>query len=97
MMRTKRQEPEQPIIYALLQEDPLRELFEACKSGDLNKVRRQINAETVNARDTTGRKSTPLHFAAGKCQLFFVSSSALKYIFVFTLLVCISFSIVMLI
>lgn len=66
MIRTKRHEPEQPIIYALLQEDPLRELFEACKSGDLNKVRRQINAETVNARDTTGRKSTPLHFAAGK-------------------------------
>ncbi|KAL5234784.1 hypothetical protein ACI65C_002194 [Semiaphis heraclei] len=65
MMRTKRHESEQPIIYALLQEDPLRELFEACKSGDLNKVRRQINAETVNARDTTGRKSTPLHFAAG--------------------------------
>lgn len=72
MMRAKRHEPEQPIIYALLQEDPLRELFEACKSGDLNKVRRQINAETVNARDTTGRKSTPLHFAAGKivCFLF---------------------------
>lgn len=66
MMRTKRHESEQPIIYSLLQEDPLRELFEACKSGDLNKVRRQINPETVNARDTTGRKSTPLHFAAGK-------------------------------
>lgn len=64
-MCTKRHEPEQPIIYTLLQEDPLRELFEACKSGDLNKVRRQINSETVNARDTTGRKSTPLHFAAG--------------------------------
>lgn len=70
MMCTKRHETEQPIIYPLLQEDPLRELFEACKSGDLNKVRRQINAETVNARDTTGRKSTPLHFAAGKLNSF---------------------------
>lgn len=64
-MRT-RHESEQPTIYPLLQEDPLRELFEACKTGDLNMVRRQINSETVNARDTTGRKSTPLHFAAGK-------------------------------
>lgn len=97
MMRTKRQEPEQPIIYALLQEDPLRELFEACKSGDLNKVRRQINAETVNARDTTGRKSTPLHFAAGKYLNRFDSPSTLKYIFVFTPLVRLSFFILVLI
>lgn len=45
--------------------DPFRELFEACKIGDINKVKKLINSQTVNARDTAGRKSTPLHFAAG--------------------------------
>lgn len=45
--------------------DPLRELFEACKTGDIIKVKKLINSQTVNARDTAGRKSTPLHFAAG--------------------------------
>lgn len=44
----------------------LRELFEACKTGDLAKVKNLINPQTINARDTSGRKSTPLHFAAGK-------------------------------
>ncbi|KAJ8920433.1 hypothetical protein NQ315_005301 [Exocentrus adspersus] len=46
--------------------DPLRELFEACKVGDIARVRKLITPTTVNARDTAGRKSTPLHFAAGK-------------------------------
>lgn len=46
--------------------DPLRELFEACKVGDIARVRKLVNPSTVNARDTAGRKSTPLHFAAGK-------------------------------
>uniref|UniRef100_A0A336MN10 Poly [ADP-ribose] polymerase n=1 Tax=Culicoides sonorensis TaxID=179676 RepID=A0A336MN10_CULSO len=41
------------------------ELFEACKSGDLAKVKKLINSKTVNARDLSGRKSTPLHFASG--------------------------------
>ncbi|KAK9703982.1 Poly(ADP-ribose) polymerase catalytic domain [Popillia japonica] len=45
--------------------DPLRELFEACKTGDIAKVRKLVTPQTVNARDTAGRKSTPLHFAAG--------------------------------
>lgn len=45
--------------------DPLRELFEACKVGDIARVRKLITPTTVNARDTAGRKSTPLHFAAG--------------------------------
>lgn len=45
--------------------DPLRELFEACKVGDIARVRKLITPNTVNARDTAGRKSTPLHFAAG--------------------------------
>lgn len=50
--------------------DPLRELFEACKLGDINKVKKLINSQTVNARDTAGRKSTPLHFAAGTITIF---------------------------
>ncbi|XP_049883188.1 poly [ADP-ribose] polymerase tankyrase [Pectinophora gossypiella] len=45
--------------------DPLRELFEACKIGDAARVKKLITPQTVNARDTAGRKSTPLHFAAG--------------------------------
>ncbi|XP_008207481.1 poly [ADP-ribose] polymerase tankyrase isoform X1 [Nasonia vitripennis] len=46
-------------------QDPLRELFEACKTGDLARVKKLVTPKTVNARDTAGRKSTPLHFAAG--------------------------------
>uniref|UniRef100_A0A8P4K2F7 Poly [ADP-ribose] polymerase n=1 Tax=Dicentrarchus labrax TaxID=13489 RepID=A0A8P4K2F7_DICLA len=42
-----------------------RKLFEACRSGDLERVRKLVSAENVNSRDTAGRKSTPLHFAAG--------------------------------
>ncbi|XP_067936599.1 poly [ADP-ribose] polymerase tankyrase-1-like isoform X2 [Watersipora subatra] len=45
--------------------DSGRELFEACRSGDLSKVKTLVNAINVNSRDTAGRKSTPLHFAAG--------------------------------
>ncbi|XP_029212832.2 poly [ADP-ribose] polymerase tankyrase-1-like [Acropora muricata] len=43
-----------------------RELFEACRNGDVTKVRRIVNTNSnVNLRDTAGRKSSPLHFAAG--------------------------------
>lgn len=52
---------------AAMANDPFRELFEACKTGDSVKVKKLITPQTVNARDTAGRKSTPLHFAAGKC------------------------------
>ncbi|CAG0880158.1 unnamed protein product [Darwinula stevensoni] len=45
--------------------DPLRELFEACRNGDLLKVKKLVTPHNVNARDTAGRKSSPLHFAAG--------------------------------
>lgn len=45
--------------------DPGRELFEACRNGDLTRVKKLINIINVNAKDTAGRKSTPLHFAAG--------------------------------
>lgn len=57
---------------ALLPNDSLppndagRELFEACRNGDLNKVKKLVSSSNVNAKDTAGRKSTPLHFAAGK-------------------------------
>lgn len=42
-----------------------RDLFEACKSGDIVKVKRLCTPQNVNVKDTAGRKSTPLHFAAG--------------------------------
>lgn len=45
--------------------DPLRDLFEACKHGDVSRVRTLVTPQNVNARDTAGRKSSPLHFAAG--------------------------------
>ena len=51
--------------------DAGRELFEACRNGDLSKVKKLVNPHNVNAKDTAGRKSSPLHFAAGcvLCQL----------------------------
>ena len=41
-------------------------LFDACKNGDLEKVKKSLTLENANSRDVAGRKSTPLHFAAGK-------------------------------
>ncbi|ERE80359.1 tankyrase-2-like protein [Cricetulus griseus] len=37
----------------------------ACRNGDVERVKRLVTPEKVNSRDTAGRKSTPLHFAAG--------------------------------
>uniref|UniRef100_A0A671R307 Poly [ADP-ribose] polymerase n=1 Tax=Sinocyclocheilus anshuiensis TaxID=1608454 RepID=A0A671R307_9TELE len=42
-----------------------RELFEACRNGDVSRVKRLVDSVNVNAQDMAGRKSTPLHFAAG--------------------------------
>lgn len=42
-------------------------LFEACKNGDLERVASFLTQDNVNSRDEAGRRSTPLHFAAGKC------------------------------
>uniref|UniRef100_A0A3B3XMB0 Poly [ADP-ribose] polymerase n=1 Tax=Poecilia mexicana TaxID=48701 RepID=A0A3B3XMB0_9TELE len=42
-----------------------RELFEACRNGDVSRVKKFVDAVNVNAKDMAGRKSTPLHFAAG--------------------------------
>jgi len=53
--------------------EPSRELFEACRRGDLERVKKLVSPENVNSRDTAGRKSTPLHFAAGKCHCLFYS------------------------
>ncbi|XP_021478576.2 poly [ADP-ribose] polymerase tankyrase-1 isoform X3 [Oncorhynchus mykiss] len=41
-----------------------RELFEACRTGDVSRVKRLVDTVNVNAKDMAGRKSTPLHFAA---------------------------------
>lgn len=40
-------------------------LFEACKNGDLERVASLLTHDNVNSRDEAGRRSTPLHFAAG--------------------------------
>lgn len=61
--------PNEPNSPTLLN-DPGRELFEACRNGDLSKVKKLVTPHNVNAKDTAGRKSSPLHFAAGKCRLF---------------------------
>ncbi|VDQ07720.1 unnamed protein product [Trichobilharzia regenti] len=42
------------------------EIFDACRNGDVNLVKCLIETGiNVNLNDTSGRKSTPLHFAAG--------------------------------
>jgi hypothetical protein len=43
----------------------LKELFEACRNGDLTKVKKFITSENINAQDILGRKSTPFHFSSG--------------------------------
>ncbi|XP_061782623.1 poly [ADP-ribose] polymerase tankyrase-1-like [Nerophis lumbriciformis] len=42
-----------------------RELFEACRNGNVSRVKKLVDTANVNAKDMAGRKSTPLHFAAG--------------------------------
>uniref|UniRef100_A0A4W4GEQ2 Poly [ADP-ribose] polymerase n=1 Tax=Electrophorus electricus TaxID=8005 RepID=A0A4W4GEQ2_ELEEL len=53
--------------YPVLVSNPLaqRDLFEACRNGDVSRVKRLVDSVNVNAKDMAGRKSTPLHFAAG--------------------------------
>ncbi len=46
--------------------ETLKELFEACRNGDLAKVKKLITPDNINAQDILGRKSTPLHFSSGK-------------------------------
>ena len=54
----------------LLLSDAGRELFEACRNGDLCKVKKLVNTHNVNSKDTAGRKSSPLHFAAGRIGIY---------------------------
>ncbi len=51
---------------ALKVTDDKANLFEACKNGDLERVASLLTPDNVNSRDVAGRRSTPLHFAAGK-------------------------------
>ena len=52
--------------------EPHRELFESCRNGDITRVKKLANPTNVNARDTAGRKSSPLHFAAGIVIFYFL-------------------------
>lgn len=65
--------------------EPSRELFEACRRGDLERVKKLVCPETVNSRDTAGRKSTPLHFAAGE-------GDCVIYSILFYSILCVLFS-----
>ena len=56
----------------------LKELFEACRNGDLNKVKRLVTAENINTQDILGRKSTPLHFSSGRRKKMFYSNEFLR-------------------
>jgi tankyrase len=46
-------------------EEAIRDQFNACKNGDLQRVKSLVNELNVNSRDRNGRRSTCLHFAAG--------------------------------
>lgn len=48
------------------------DLFEACRLGNMAQVKELMMPENVNSRDSTGRKSTPLHFAAGQQEVVHV-------------------------
>ena len=45
----------------------LKTLKIACRTGDLARVQELLtgHGSSINARDINGRRSTPLHFAAG--------------------------------
>lgn len=57
-----------------------RELFEACRNGDVSRVKRLVDSVNVNAKDMAGRKSTPLHFAAGNVNISYISRSISTWI-----------------
>lgn len=39
--------------------------LDACKRGDLERVKKLLTPENINCSDLTGRNSSPLHLAAG--------------------------------
>ena len=43
------------------------EAFDACRNGNLALIKKLINDTNANIKDKSGRKSSPLHFAAGTC------------------------------
>uniref|UniRef100_A0A6P6XRZ9 Poly [ADP-ribose] polymerase n=1 Tax=Dermatophagoides pteronyssinus TaxID=6956 RepID=A0A6P6XRZ9_DERPT len=44
----------------------IKDIFQACRIGDLNRLKKLINLNNVNVRDPSGGgRSTPLHFASG--------------------------------
>lgn len=45
------------------------EAFDACRNGNLVLIKKLINATNANLKDKSGRKSSPLHFAAGTANL----------------------------
>ncbi|CAK9300740.1 unnamed protein product [Gordionus sp. m RMFG-2023] len=45
--------------------DKIKGIFEACKNGDIIRVKLLLNKDNIDCRDDQGRKSTPLHIAAG--------------------------------
>lgn len=51
----------EPVVSSVTQN----EIFDACKNGNLMKLKRLINSNNVNVRDTGGGRSSSLHFAAG--------------------------------
>ena len=53
--------------------DAYRDLFDACRNGNLREVKKLVTSANVNVRDTSGRKSSPLHFAAGGGLFVFIS------------------------
>ena len=57
---------EMAALGAVKEADDKLNLFEACKNGDLERVASLLTPESVNSRDVAGRKSTPIHFAAGE-------------------------------
>lgn len=55
------------------------EIFDACRLGDIARVIMLLDrGVSVNLKDSTGRKSTPLHFAAGYGRLNVVELLIIK-------------------
>ena len=50
------------------------EAFDACRNGNLALIKKLINTTNANIKDKSGRKSSPLHFAAGLQEFLLISS-----------------------
>ena len=56
------------------------EAFDACRNGNLPLIKKLINSTNANIKDRSGRKSSPLHFAAGERTLL-VNLSLLRGVY----------------